>query len=297
MNNNSGRTKNAGANNTLSSGPLGYVMGKGIVAQLLLSLVVAIAVYILFMSLELVYKSFVAVAGTKVNVLALTVNAEDKPREFEQNPAARRPMLLPMSDNERTGVEFSYAFFLWVNPASFGNDEGLKHIFHKGNPTPFPLMAPGVFMKNNTNTLRVYMNSSKTWNNYIDIDNIPVKKWVHVAIVAHNNTIEIYINGNLSQKLNIDGGVLYQNFGNLYLFSQRPTNLNATSIPSLNGENFTVFGTYSGSMSRFCYYSYALSYTEIQALINEGPNKQVETNSADSPPYLKDDWWTASYDR
>ena len=114
--------------------------------------------------------SFVAVAGTKVNVLALTVNAEDKPREFEQNPAARRPMLLPMSDNERTGVEFSYAFFLWVNPASFGNDEGLKHIFHKGNPTPFPLMAPGVFMKNNTNTLRVYMNSSKTWNNYIDID-------------------------------------------------------------------------------------------------------------------------------
>jgi len=292
MNNNSART-----NNALSSGPLGYVMGKGTVAQLLLSLVLAIVVYILFMSLELLYKSLIAVAGTKVNVLALTVNAEDKPREFEQNPAARNPKLLPMSDNERTGVEFSYSFFLWVNPGTFGNDDGLKHIFHKGNPTPFPLMAPGVFMKNNTNTLRVYMNSSKTWNNYIDIDNIPVKKWVHVALVAHNNTVEVYINGNLAQKLNVDGGVLYQNFGNLYMFSQRPTSLNPVAIPSLKGESFRVFGTFSGSTSRFSYYSYALSYTEIQALINEGVNKQVETNGQDSPPYLQDNWWTSSYDR
>lgn len=292
MSNNSGRM-----NNALNAGPLGYVMGKGVLAQVLLSLVIAIVVYILFMSLELLYKSFVAVAGTKVDILALTVNSDDKPREFEQNPAARKPKLLPMSDNERTGVEFSYSFFLWVNPGTFREEEGLKHILHKGNPTPFPLMAPGVFMKSNTNTLRVYMNSSKTWNNYIDVDNIPVKKWVHVAIVAQRNTIEVYINGNLAQKLNIDGGVLYQNFGNLYLFSQRPTNLNATAIPSLKGENFVVFGQFSGSTSRLSYYSYALSYTEIQALVNEGPNKQVETNSADSPPYLEDNWWTSSYDR
>ena len=271
-----------------SAGPASYVLGTGMVPQILLALALATILYIVLMSLELVYKSIKQVSGTRVDIIPFTVSAEDKPREFEQDPNARNSKLLPLSDNERSGAEFTYSFYLWINPSSFRQEDGLLHIFHKGHPRPFPLLGPGVFLKSNTNTLRVYMNSSKTWNNCVDIENIPVKKWVHVAVVARSNAIEVYINGNLSKKLNMDGAVLYQNFGNLYVFSQRPCVL-STSIRSLNSDSpMQIFGTYNGNLSNLMYFSYAVSYTELQSLVTEGPSKRTETNAQDAPPYLED---------
>jgi hypothetical protein len=247
----------------------------------------------------MLYKSYSAVSGTRVNILPLTVNAQDKPREFEQDPSSpvdpKNKKLLPLSDNERSGAEFSYSFFLWVDPSSFKHEEGLLHIMHKGHPVPYPLMGPGVFLHSSVNTLRVYMNSSTTWNNYVDIENIPVKKWVHVVVTARDNCIEVYINGNLTRKLTIQNATLYQNFGNLYLFSQRPVTLNPTMIPSLNGESLRIFGTYTGNLSNLFYFSYALSYTEIQSLLAQGVSRKTETNSQDSPPYLEDSWWVTNY--
>lgn len=284
---------NAGTN--LTSGPASFLLGTGIVPQILLALVLATILYIVYMSIEMVYKSFKAVTGTQVALLPYTVSAEDKPREFEQNPAVKGAKLIPLSDNERTGAEFTYSFFLWINPAGFKQEEGLLHIFHKGNPLPFPLLGPGVFLKRNTNTLRVYMNSSKTWNNFVEVENIPVKKWVHVAVMARDNAIEVYINANLAKKLNLDGATIYQNFGNLYCFSQRPCVLNPTLIPSLKGEQLQIFGTFSGNLSNLYYYSYALSYTELQSLQTMGPSSKTENVDQEKPPYLQDSWWVQSY--
>ena len=286
---------NAGNNVMNSAGPLSYIAGRGIIQQLLLAFVLATVLYITLMATEILYKAFRSVSGTRVNVLPMTVNAENKPREFEQNPLAPKAVLLPASDNERTGVEFTYAFYLFVNPSSFRQEEGLLHIMHKGNPVPYPLLGPGVFLHSNTNTLRVYMNSSKTWNNYMDVENIPVKKWVHVAIVARNNAVEIYVNGNLSKKLNLGDGVIYQNFGNLYLFSQRPVVISPSMVPSLKDRNFQVFGTYSGNLSNLTYFTYAISYTELQSLVSMGPSRKTDTQVMDSPPYFEDQWWTTHY--
>lgn len=279
-------------NSMNAAGPIGYIAGTGIVPQLVLSVVIATILYIIMMSLEIVYKSFRAVRGTRVNVMPFTASAESKPREFVQDPRVKGSVLLPLSDNERTGAEFSYSFYLFVNPSSFRQEEGLLHIMHKGNPLAYPLMGPGVFLRSHTNTLRVYMNSSTTWNNYVDIENLPVSKYVHVVVLARDNCVEVYINGNVVRKLNFEGGVIYQNFGNLFMFSPRVFRINASTVPSLKGENFHVFGTYSGSLSNLTYFSYALSYTEIQALIAQGPsNKTDAAMSGDQPPYLQDSWW------
>lgn len=286
---------NSSANFQTNEGPLGYILGTGFVAQFLLTIVLCTLLYIALMILEMLYKSFNSVAGTEVSVIPYTVSADDKPRMIEQNPKVKGHKLLPLSDNERTGTEFSYSFYLWINPSSFKQEDGLLHIMHKGNPAPFPLMGPGVFLKSNTNTLRVYMNSAKTWNNYIDVENIPVKKWVHVVILARNNAIEIYINGNLAKKLNMTDSVLYQNFGNLYLFTQRTLSLSPGTLPSLNGETFNVHGTFSGNLSNLKYFSYALSYTEIQSQAQGGPSTKMETTPQDQPPYLEDSWWVNSY--
>lgn len=280
-----------------AAGPVGYLMGTDVLPQILLSIAVAAVLYIIMMAAEVLYKSFRSVTGTRVELLPMTVAAEDKPREFEQNPNNPRAKLLPLSDNERSGAEFSYSFYLWINPSSFRQEEGLLHIMHKGNPTPFPLMAPGVFLKSNENKLRVYMNSSSTWNNFIEIENIPVKKWVHVVVMARANAIEVYINGNLTKKLNMDGAALYQNFGNLYLFSQRPCIVNGAQMASLNGGILQIFGTFSGNMSNLYYYSYALSYTEIQSLVAAGPSRKTEQSDEQAPPYLEDAWWVNNSSR
>jgi len=305
---NAGRNS-VNASNTL--GPASYLVGKGVLPQLILALVIVVVIYIILISLETIYKSFLQVNGTRVEIMPYNCNAENKSLQFIQHacssfdqygtklPTPRSPFhkFLPMSDNERTGAEFSYSFYLYVNPSSFREEDGLTHIFHKGYNSPFPLMGPGVFMKSNINTMRVYMNSSETWNNYIEIENIPVKKWVHVALVARANAIEVYINGNVAKKMTMKNSVFYQNFQDLYVFSQIPTNISDTSVPSLRGERFQVFGAFKGNLSSLFYYSYALSYTEIDSLVREGPSSKacLANEAQDTPPYLEDDWWINNY--
>ena len=291
---------NSGSVNTLNAaGPLSYIVGTGIIPQLVLGLVLATVLYITLMSFEMIYKSMKAVTGTRVTLLDVTVSAENKPYVFEQNPNSPNNKLLPLSDNERTGAEFSYSFYIWVNPSSFKQQDGLLHILHKGHPKPYPLMGPGIFLKNNTNTIRVYMNSSKTWNNFVDVDNIPVKKWVHIVVLGRNNAVEVYVNGNIAKKLNMDGGVFYQNFGNLYLFRSDPCApiISNAMTPSIGNAPFEVLGTYSGNLSNLFYFNYALSYTEIRALTSDGPSKKVDSsaNAMEAPPYLEDSWWVTKY--
>jgi len=300
---NAGKLVNA--SNTL--GAASWVAGKGVFPQLILGLLIVTAAYILVLSLETIYKSFLYVNGTRVELMPYNCNAENKTIQFIQHacttyddngypmPTPNNPFhkFLPMSDNERTGAEFSYSFYIWVNPSSFREEDGLLHVFHKGYNNPFPLMAPGVFMKSNINTMRIYMNASDTWNNYIEVENFPVKKWVHVALVARANAIEVYINGNIVKKMTLQTSVFYQNFQDVFVFSQIPVNVNPTVVPSLNGEPFKVLGAYKGNLSSLFYYSYALSYTEIDSLLREGPSSRscISNEQSNVPPYLEDDWW------
>ena len=63
---------------------------------------------------------------------------------------------------------------------------------------------------------------------------------------------------NLAKKLNMTDSVLYQNFGNLYLFNQRKITL-PTTLRSLNGGQFNTFGTFSGNLSNLKYFSYHIT--------------------------------------
>jgi hypothetical protein len=45
-------------------------------------------------------------------------------------------------------------------------------------------------------------------------------------------------------------------------------------------------------LSRMRYYNYAISYSEIQALVDEGPSNKVDAaDMGGVPPYLTDNWW------
>jgi hypothetical protein len=232
----------------------------------------------------------------RTNLVPNTIN-NDKTIAILQNPNTAGSNSVSLSSNERTGVEFSYSFYLNVNPSSFQQKSpttSLLHVFHKGYASQFPLMSPGVYMRSDTNTMRVYMGTYKTWNNYIEIENIPVSKWVHVALVCKEKALEIFVNGNIAKKMSFEGYTPYQNYQDICCFSNRRVLLQPAKIASLT-EDFNVMGSMTGLLSRLTYFSYALCYAEIQAMMNEGPSSQMDSiQNTDIPPYMADNWWTKS---
>lgn len=177
----------------------------GIIQQILFTLAFLVGIYLALLFVNIIYTYFNRLYMNRTVLLPNTYNIDDKSITISQNPNLKGARPVHLSSNERSGIEFSYTFYLNVNPSAFRQEYGLCHIFHKGYSSQFPLLAPGVYMRSDTNTLRVYMNTFKTWNNFVEVENFPIGKWVHVAIVCSDNSLEIYVNGNLAKKLPFEG--------------------------------------------------------------------------------------------
>ena len=173
-----------------------------------------------------------------------------------------------LRSNNQDGIEFSYQFWFLIEDFSY-NSGKWKHMFHKGNASSYPNRAPGVWIHPNTNTIRVYMNTQEKILEYVDVKNIPLRKWVHMAIVLRNKELDIYINGYLKSKKVLDS-LPRQNDGDLWM---------------------NMYGGFDGFMSKVRYFNYAVDFTTIDNSIRDGPssNNCVDTNEL--PPYLDDNWW------
>jgi hypothetical protein len=214
-----------------------------------------------------------------------------------QNPSNPNAKTIYFSDNQRSGVEFSYAMFIYLSSDTFASgNANLYHIMHKGYNQNFPLLGPGVFAWGNSNKIRVFMNCYDTWDNYTDIENIPVEKWFHLVVSCKGNTLYVYINGSLKQKMVLSNSTPpYQNYGNVYLFNTRKRTIHKDHTPSVGSTNLNinVDGSANGMVSRVYYFSYALTYSEIQTLITMGPSSKITSSTSMSmDPYLADTWWT-----
>jgi hypothetical protein len=289
MNNISGR----GTSLTVELNPTGYTYPAQIIGGLLFTIVL----FVVCFACEFVYRTMFEINKSRVRLLDMTVSSKGKPYMFTQDPRSGDSAMLYMSNNERSGPEFSYSFYIFVGDDNVTTENGLNHVFHKGYAGQYPLLGPGVYMHSNTNKMRVYMNSYETWNNYVDIDNFPVKKWVHVVIVCKGKAIDVFVNGNVAKRLVLERSVPYQNFQNVHVFSDRrvrictPGSGTGDAVCS-DVEDLNVFGVFSGMLSNLTYYSYAISYTEIADLMAEGPSKKTDTMDQSRPPYLADQWWT-----
>jgi len=269
---------------------------SGIIQQFMFPLIIVILLYLALLFAEIIYKYINRLSINRVELLPNTYIGQNRTITIPQNPNKTEQPIIHLSENERTGIEFTYSFYINVDPSGFRDEKGLTHIFHKGYSSQFPLLAPGVYMHSNTNTLRVYMNTFKTWNNFVDIENIPLNKWVHVAVICKNNALEIFINGNLSKKMSFDSFVAYQNYQDVICFSQRRIALKHSQIPSTDVDGFQVFGSMKGMLSRLTNFNYALCYAEIQKEMDRGPSSKIDSsNMNDIPPYLADTWWSKSY--
>ena len=281
--------------------------GSGLVSQILTALAVIVILYLSLATGEYMYNTFMGLWNSRLELFPNTYASSGKMYTAVQDPSSSKPLTITMSTNQRSGIEFSYSMFININSTTFSNsnsDTSLHHILHKGYNLPYPLLGPGIFCFGSANTLRVYMNCYNTWNSYTDIPNIPVDKWFHIVVSCKGNTLYVYINGSLKNKMALASNTPpYQNYGNVYLFSPRKMTVPTSTVSLVPDSNLgsstassplTFSGAARGMVSRVYYYSYALTSSEIQTLMNMGPSPNMNGADMSISPYLADTWWTNS---
>lgn len=132
--------------------------------------------------------------------------------------------------------------------------------------------APGVYLCNETNTIRIYMDTVNNNNNFVDITNIPLQKWFHLTIKIKNTIMDVYVNGIISGRL---------------VFNEMPKqNYDDVHVCANNGFN--------GQLSNLRYYSRALTVFEINNIITAGPNLTQSssiTSNLGYYTYLSNSWY------
>ncbi len=186
---------------------------------------------------------------------------------ISQDPSNKNSIMLYRSDN-KGGIEFTYSFWFAIENMEYKFGEW-KHMFHKGNKTSYPNRSPGVFIHPEKNAIRVYMNTMDNILEYVEIDNIPIQRWVHMAICLNHTYLDVYVNGRLKKRHEFKS-TPKQNFGDLWL---------------------NLFGGFEGYMCRMQYFRRCLQYNEVEDIVKKGPSKEDCSDSGDKPPYLDDDWW------
>jgi hypothetical protein len=279
-----------------------YVMGPCLIPQLLLTVVAILALYAIITIAESIVNTFKAFDRQTTVLFQDTTTGRQLITQ-----SAESDNLIYNSENEVHGMEFSYSMYLLISPETFeetvsaGTCGGkkkqqttsLKQIFHKGSKDGFPLLAPGLFVEGNKNTLRLYMNSSTKWDNYVEIPNIPIGKWFHLVITMKGKYLDVYVNGNVTVRHEF-ATVPKLNYGHVYVLYpvKFPKNTNDMNIKT----DFRVDNAAKGMVSRLKYYSYALNYSQIDSLYREGPSKKiVSTTYEEKPPYFHDSWWVTKY--
>jgi hypothetical protein len=282
-----------------ANGALGYIVGPGLIPQLLLTVLCIVAVTTVITIFETV-----ADAVRKFNRQTNVLFADTTPARLTITQTPKGDNLIYNSENEVNGMEFSYSMYLFISPETFeetssescGTTVGsakLKHIMHKGSKDGFPLMAPGLFVHGDKNTLRIYMNSSTKWDNYVEVPNVPVGKWFHIVVVMKGKYLDVFVNGNVTVRHEFPS-VPKLNYGSIYVMT--PVKFPKSASDSVDVGDFKLDSAAKGMVSRLKYYAYALNYSQIDGLLREGPSKNIVSNSySETPPYFHDDWWVNKY--
>ena len=265
-----------------------FTMGTSAVAQLIQVMLLVVISYSVMIACKGIMD---AVRTYSESTVVLLPYLYDGPQVVFQDPNQQGSVTLYPSVNAPAGLESSYSCFLLIKKSTFqGGSNGLRHIFHKGSPSYKPLMCPGVFVKNNDNTLVVYMNEASSWDTKCEVPNIPIGKFFHLAIIVRNMNVDVYINGNVAHRMTLSS-VPKQNFGDVYVFKNEAVSDVATSPD----KPFIVTGAATGLISTLTYTGYALNYEQIDRMVRAGPSTKLVSATQNLPPYLADNWWVTYY--
>ena len=272
-------------NNKVVSGTTDFLYSNTLVAKVCFFILVLILfIYSLRLgSMVLGYLN----SHDKNPILINGLKSGKKLKIIHQDPKVNGSIPIMRSVNEREGLEFTWSTWIFVDDLVYKQGQR-KHIFHKGSSgnlggkkdfeginvtnMAFPNNAPGLYLHETKNALVIVMN---TFNNIIDeveIDSIPMNKWILVNIRCRGKHMDTYINGTIVNRYEFRS-VPKQNYGDVYV------NMN---------------GGFSGLLSNLRYHGYALSGVDIENMVKSGPNLAADDSMKIFPPYFSLRWFFSS---
>jgi hypothetical protein len=218
-----------------------------------------------------------------------------------QEPGKDDTKQILKSNDRGRGMEFTWSVWLFLNETT---ETGIKNIFLKGNENfgadDYNVVnGPGLYLQSKDNTdaaaksneyeLTVVMDhlgGQETKNDIkssgrdvIMVDSIPIRKWVHVAVRMQNTVLDVYVNGTIAKRHNMEYAPK-QNFNDVVIGGH---------------------GGFPGKLSNLRYYSHALNVFEINNIVMFGPNTSPSELSVDAKAntgtysYLSNLWYSDKY--
>jgi hypothetical protein len=269
-------------------------------------LILVVVAFLILFNLGMQLIGYIFSASPNPYIVNGQISASD-PITILQDPTSKNAgdkkyiITIPRSNNAVTGIEFTWC--LWIKYTINTNIETNStylNIFNKGDldlvkssVIGIPLNnGPGVFFgpstaKESINSLWVLMDTMPTPSSsmvdpdipntteYIEITNIPINKYFHLAIRCENKFIDVYINGTVVSHTNL------------------------VNVPKQNFYDIKIGDTKFGPdsyISNFRYFSTALSVIDINSIVTNGPNTKnafAETSIFPqySPNYLSNLWY------
>ena len=203
---------------------------------------------------------------------------------ISQDPSNPDSIPITRSNDEKTGMEFSWSIWLLLSDNS--TKKSYQNIFNKGDSSYVNGIsqvnnAPGLYLSsliNNENNLHIIMDTVdiNIGQAKIDVNGVPFNKWFLVVIRLENKVLDVYINGTITNRYNMK------------------------SVPKQNYNDINICqnGGFVGQLSNLRYYNYALSSFAINNIVMRGPNlntsklDSTRITSKDSPYFLSSTWYT-----
>lgn len=201
------------------------------------------------------------------------VDAKDSEMKISQDPDKSSSKTIIVSNNEDTGLEFTWSFWLYIDDLDYRRGE-IKNVFVKGdnvyansnneeNDVTYDeinntMNSPGVYLTPFDNKLMFVFNTYDKVIEKFEIDNIPLNKWLNIIIRCENKTIDVFINGSFSTRFKLSS-LPKQNYNNVYI-----------------GKD----GGFAGYVSNLWYYNYALGTREINNIYKKGANTKLLNDKA-----------------
>ena len=164
---------------------------------------------------------------------------------------------LPRSYNQAEGLTYSYAG--WILVKDFTRGFGTKRrIFSKND-------SPGVYLDSTSNAILIAVKTFGTTETIL-IPNVPAMKWIHLALVVDQHSVDVYINGILRQ---------HHTLGQL---------------PKQDDGAIVAGPGWDGVLAGLYYYNKSLNYREIKALAREPLPNDLELKPS-GPQYFDISWY------
>jgi len=277
---------------------LAFLQSNGLIANFAFLVLVLVA-FLILLNLGILILDYFLKPSTSPYIIKGIISGNQY-LAVTRNPKAAKYVTLLHSNNEKGGIEFTWSVWLNFNHIDNLMSTDYSHIFSVGT-NDFDTVTglsngsngPGLYLRNEDlsgnmvstanvlllmdtmapNDSHGVMQATTTTTTSTEIQNLPYNKWFHLALRLQYNSMDVYVNGTITNRINFEN-VPRQNFQDILLCAN---------------------GGFNGQMSNLRYYSYALSVFEIMNIVYWGPSLKSATTATVSADgnynYLSNLWY------